>query len=119
MTQLPKTIMLDLTHDTILSQVKELQAERGLTNCEMELVLTKVLNDIKTAKEKDYSETILDLVFQLQQQEKRDNEPIMTLVNENGEKVQMDNAQISMDIDKVEFTPDDNEPIPNDAPEQE
>lgn len=106
MTQLPKTIMLDLTHQTILTQVKELQAQRNLTNCEMELVLTQVINDIKTAKEIDYSETILDLVYQLQQQETKDNEPVMTLVKENGEQVEMKDAKVSMDVDKIEFTPD-------------
>lgn len=105
MTQLPKTIMLDLTHQTILTQVKELQAQRNLTNCEMELVLTQVINDIKTAKEIDYSETILDLVYQLQQQETKDNEPVMTLVKENGEQVEMKDAKVSMDVDKIEFTP--------------
>ena len=104
MTQLPKTIMLDLTHSTLLAEVKELQAQRGLTNCEMELVLTKVLNDIKTEKEKDYSETILDLVYQLQQKEKESQEPVMKLVKENGEEVEMRDAQVSMDIDKVEVT---------------
>lgn len=106
MTQLPKTIMLDLTHQTILTQVKELQSQRNLTNCEMELVLTQVINDIKTAKEIDYSETILDLVYQLQQQETKDNEPVMTLVKENGEQVEMKDAKVSMDVDKIEFTPD-------------
>lgn len=71
MTQLPKTIMLDLTHDTILNQVKELQAQRGLTNCEMELILIKVLNDIKTAKERDYASAIFDLTYELQQKEQK------------------------------------------------
>ena len=80
MTQLPKTIVLDLTHSTILAQVKELQAQRGLTNCEIELVLTQVMNDIKTEKEKDYAETIIDLVYQLQQKEKESEEPVMTPV---------------------------------------
>lgn len=81
MTQLPKTIMLDLTHDTLLNTVKELQVQRNLTNCEMELVISQVLNDIKTAKEKDYSETILDLVYQLQQKEQeKQDEPVMTPV---------------------------------------
>ncbi len=73
MTNVPKTIMLDLTHQTLLMQVKELQAQRGLTNCEMELVLTQVLNDIKSAKESDYAETIINLVYQLQQKEQEES----------------------------------------------
>lgn len=101
MTKLPKTIMLDLTHDTILSQVKELQAQRGLTNCEMELILTQVLNDIKTFKEKDYAETILDLVYELQQKEQKSQEPVMTPVNNSDMK--MEDMQIT--FDNVEFTP--------------
>lgn len=72
MTNVPKTVMLDLTHQTLLMHVKELQAQRGLTNCEMELVLTQVLNDIKSAKESDYAETIINLVYQLQQKEQEE-----------------------------------------------
>ena len=101
MTKLPKTIMLDLTHDTILSQVKELQAQRGLTNCEMELILTQVLNDIKTSKEKDYAETILDLVYELQQKEQESQEPVMTPVNNSDTKME----DMKITFDNVEFTP--------------
>lgn len=102
MVQIPKTVMLDLTHDTILSQVKELQAQRGLNNCEMELILTQVINDIKTAKEKDYAETIFDLVYELQQKEQQSKESVMEPINNSDVKMQ----DMQVTFDKMEFTPD-------------
>lgn len=103
--------MLDLTHKTLLEHVQQLQAERGLNNCEMELILTQVLNDIKTAKENDYAETILDLVYEIQQQEARDNEPVMTPIEGSSESEELDTSNMKMSdmnisFDKMEFTPD-------------
>ena len=68
--KVPNTVLIDLTYRTILGEVNELMAQRGLSASEMEIVLTKVMLAIKASKEKDYAETILDLVYQIQQKEK-------------------------------------------------
>lgn len=110
MKQLPKTVMIDLTHQTLLAEIKELQAQRGLSNCEMELILTQVLNDVKTAKEADYAETILDLTYELQQREKESEEPVMTPVepqdNKELDTSNMEMSDVKMTFDKVEITPE-------------
>lgn len=109
MKQLPKTVMIDLTHQTLLAEIKELQAQRGLSNCEMELILTQVLNDVKSAKEADYAETILDLTYELQQKEQESKEPVMTPIE--GAESQLDTSNMEMsdmkiNFDKVEITPE-------------
>ena len=66
-----KTIVMDLTHDTILRYIAEIQAQRNLSSADMELILYRVLGDVKTAKEKDYANMILDLSYENQELKKQ------------------------------------------------
>lgn len=65
-----KSVIVDLTYDVLKRQIKELQAQRNISNDDMETILYRVLADIKVEKERDYAETILDLTYQLQEMNK-------------------------------------------------
>lgn len=66
-----KSVIVDLTYDVLKRQIKELQAQRNISNDDMETILYRVLADIKVEKERDYAETILDLTYQLQEMNKK------------------------------------------------
>ena len=66
-----KSVIVDLTYDVLKRQIKELQAQRNISNDDMETILYRVLADIKVEKERDYAETILNLTYQLQEMNKK------------------------------------------------
>lgn len=66
-----KSVIIDLSTELILKNVKELQNQRNLSSDDMEAVLYRVLNHIKDEKNKEYSNTIFDLTLEIQQKDKQ------------------------------------------------
>ena len=69
-----RNAVLDEIRIDLLSAVKQLQKQRGLTIFDMENVLYQVLADVKTEKEISYANTITSLTKQVRQLEKEKKE---------------------------------------------
>lgn len=67
--QIQKAVLMDLSTDLLLKNVKEIQKQRNLTIDDMEYVLEKVLSQLRKEKQAEYANIILDLTIQLQEKE--------------------------------------------------
>lgn len=67
--QIQKAVLMDLSTDLLLKNVKEIQTQRNLTIDDMEYVLEKVLSQLRKEKQAEYANIILDLTIQLQEKE--------------------------------------------------
>lgn len=69
---LPKSAIIDLTYNTLCGQISTLQQQRKLTNEDVEVILTRVLMDIKSARLIESADTILKLTQQVETLEKKE-----------------------------------------------
>lgn len=74
MNNLSKGVIINLTANTLLSMAVKLQRERGLTNEELELAVSKVMLDITTAKSLEYANQIVELTTNVQRLEQLQKE---------------------------------------------
>ncbi len=65
--EVSRHVLIDLSANTLLSFVSKIQRERRLSNEELELVVMKVLDDVRATKSLEYANTILNLTAQIQQ----------------------------------------------------
>lgn len=68
-----RQVMLDIAYAELAGAIKKIEQDKGLTAIDMENVLYKLLNDIKTDKETQYSADIVNLIYRAQQLEKEVN----------------------------------------------
>lgn len=81
-----KQSALDKSRIELLSCVKQIQSNHGLSIFDMENILYQILVDIKTEKEMSYANSILDLTLQLRQMEKEKKEQATKEAMEVAEK---------------------------------
>ena len=74
MNNLSKGVIINLTANTLLSMAVKLQRERGLTNEELELAVSKVMLDITNAKSLEYANQIVELTTNVQRLEQLQKE---------------------------------------------
>lgn len=67
--QIQKAILLDLSADLLLNNVKEIQKQRNLNIDDMEHILEQVLSQVRKEKQNEYANIILDLTMKLQEKE--------------------------------------------------
>lgn len=65
-----RQIMLDIAYSELLGVIKKITQEKNLTVFDMENILYRLLNDIKSDKETQYSTDIVNLIYRVQQLEK-------------------------------------------------
>lgn len=71
---LPKSAIIELTYNTICGQINTLQQQRKLTNEDMENILIRVLQDVKSVRLIESADTILKLTQQVEALEKKEAE---------------------------------------------
>lgn len=81
MEEVSKTVVINLTANTLLSVAMRLQKERNMSNEDLEMAVSKVLLDIKSATSLEYANRLVELTCKLNDLEKKSEE------NENGESV--------------------------------
>ncbi len=64
-----RQVILDVAHVELLDFIKKMQKARGLTACDIENILYKVIVDVKVEKELGYADDIISLVTQLKKLE--------------------------------------------------
>ena len=74
--EVSRAVVIDLSANTVVSFLSKLQKERNLSSDEMEMVVTKALNEVKSVKELDYANQILELTYKIQQLEKSEKEEV-------------------------------------------
>lgn len=74
MEKLSRITIINLTANILLGVTMKLQKERNLTNEEMEMVMSKVMLDISSAKSLEYANQILMLTQKIQQLEEKSKE---------------------------------------------
>lgn len=67
---LPKSALIDLTYSTLCFQVNTLQQQRKLTNEDIEVILTRILQDVKGTRLIEAADTILQLEKRIEELEK-------------------------------------------------
>lgn len=65
-----RQIMLDTGYKDLADAIKNIQTERDLTIFDIENILYRILNDIKSEKELQYSNDIINLASSIQQMQK-------------------------------------------------
>lgn len=65
-----RQILLDTASAELTDALKKIQQEKGLTIFDLENILYKLLDIVKSEKELQYSTDILNLVYRVQQLEK-------------------------------------------------
>ncbi len=71
---LPKSAIIDLTYNALCFQVNTLQQQRKLTNEDMEVIVTRILSDIKGVRLIESADTILKLTQKVEALEKKESE---------------------------------------------
>lgn len=69
--EVARTVVIDLSANTLVNFLSKLQKERNLSSDEMELVMMRAMNEVKSVKELSYANKILDLTYRIQQLEKQ------------------------------------------------
>lgn len=71
---LPKSAIIELTYNNLCAQINTLQQQRKLTNEDMENILIRVLQDVKSVRLIESADTILKLTQQIEALEKKEAE---------------------------------------------
>ena len=70
---LSKTALIELTYNLLCNQISTIQQQRKLTNDDMDVIITRISQDIKSMKLVEAADTILKLNQQLEKKEKDDD----------------------------------------------
>lgn len=72
-TKIPQFALIDYTYAGMSEIMQQLMTDRQLSATDMEIVLDRLINDIRKKKEIEYSTAIIELTAKVQQYEKEVN----------------------------------------------
>lgn len=69
---LSKTALIELTYNLLCNQISTIQRQQKLTNDDMDVIITRISQDIKSMKLVESADTILKLSQRVEELEKKE-----------------------------------------------